>query len=186
MSTKTKKKNFGFLKFLLIIAGLVICLHIITDGDSTDFISATLVDIFNLEEQADTIPSTSPSGTSATTPSPTPGTIPSAAPSTAPSPTPSTIPSAAPSTAPSKADRLPSVPEELLDHVYLGARASGPCSAFVGDVVVLVAFVNDPVTVWTDAKIAESKQSVEETMARIRQDAATYGVDLDIRAGNLQ
>ena len=95
MSTNVKPKKLGFGKGLILIAAILIVLHWISDGKSTEFIK----DIFR-----DTTDST---GTTA-----------------------------APTTPP-QAERLPSVPEELWDHVYLDTRGQGSCARFTGNVTVL-------------------------------------------------
>ena len=79
-------------------------------------------------------------------------------------------------------DRLPSVPEALRNHVYLQSRDQGACASFTGDVKLLVIFVSDPESVWTEARIGQTKQEIETVIARIRQDAATYGSKLDLSA----
>ena len=95
MSTNVKPKKLGFGKGLILIAAILIVLHWVSDGKSTEFIK----DIFR-----DTTDST---GTTA-----------------------------APTTPP-QAERLPSVPEELWDHVYLDTRGQGSCARFTGNVTVL-------------------------------------------------
>lgn len=77
-------------------------------------------------------------------------------------------------------NRLPSVPEELQNHVYLASRGYGACAGFTGKVKLMVIFVSDPEVSWTEDKIGQSRQDIEATMARIRQDAATYGAELNL------
>ena len=140
MSTNVKPKKLGFGKGLILIAAILIVLHWVSDGKSTEFIK----DIFR-----DTTDST---GTTA-----------------------------APTTPP-QADRLPSVPEELWDHVYLDTRGQGSCARFTGNVTVLFVFADDPQTQWTLEEIESTKQEIEPILARIRQDAAAFGATLNLTA----
>ena len=83
---------------------------------------------------------------------------------------------------PSQADRLPNIPEELWDHVYLKTKAQGPCKAFTGNVTMLVVFVNDPDTLWSQAEIEAEKQQIGQIVSRISQDAQACGADLNLTA----
>lgn len=85
-----------------------------------------------------------------------------------------------PSEGSTAADRLPSVPEELWEHVYLNARGCGSCEGFTGDVKMLVVFVNDPECSWTDSEIDEIKNELASTVSRISGDAADWGASLNL------
>lgn len=88
---------------------------------------------------------------------------------------------AAPTTPP-QADRLPSVPEALWDHVYLDTRGQGSCDSFTGNVTVLVVFVDDPEVAWTPEETETAKQEIETILERIRLDTAAFGASLDLKA----
>lgn len=147
MATNTKRKKSGFLKFLLWSLLLLIGLHLMTEGESTEAILGFL--------KGEDASQTEPSGTE-------------------------TGSTQMPAT--QDADRLPSVPEELYAHVYLASRGRGACAGFTGDVKMMVIFVSDPESSWTEEQIGQTKQEIETTMARIRQDAADYGAELNLTA----
>ena len=79
-------------------------------------------------------------------------------------------------------NRLPSVPDTMREHVYLTSRGYGACTGFTGNVKFYVVFVSDPEAAWTEDRITQTKQEIEATMARIRQDAAAYGAVLNLTA----
>lgn len=80
----------------------------------------------------------------------------------------------------SEVERLPNVPAELQEHVFLGARSHGACDSFTGNVKMLVVFVNDPQYRWSDGEIATAQSEVSATVNRMIGDAAAYGVSLDL------
>ena len=84
------------------------------------------------------------------------------------------------------ADRLPSVPEELYNHVYLDARAAGISSTLTGDVLVTVILVDDPTGSWSDEEVAAIRENHETAAADIVAEAAAYGVDLNLTFQYLQ
>lgn len=77
-------------------------------------------------------------------------------------------------------ERLPNVPAELQEHVFLGARSHGACDTFEGNVKMLVVFVDDPRYRWTGGEIEQAKNEITATANRMMGDAATYGVSLNL------
>ncbi len=90
--------------------------------------------------------------------------------------------SALPSTPPSvpAVDRLPNMPEDLRNHVYLDMRLWGNCEKLTGHVVVTAIFVNDPNAVWTDGEIGAVQSDLQAAASRIMSDAASYGSGLNL------
>lgn len=77
-------------------------------------------------------------------------------------------------------NKLPGIPEELTDHVFLNARAAGISSKLVGDVRVIVIFVTNPSSSWTYEEMTEVQTGHEAMTAEILAEAASYGVSLDL------
>lgn len=77
-------------------------------------------------------------------------------------------------------NKLPSIPEELTDHVFLNARAAGISSKLVGDVRVIVIFVTNPSSSWTYEEMTEVQTGHEAMTAEILAEAASYGVSLNL------
>ncbi len=77
-------------------------------------------------------------------------------------------------------NKLPGIPEELTDHVFLNARAAGISSKLVGDVRVIVIFVTNPSSSWTYEEMTEVKTGHEAMTAEILAEAASYGVSLNL------
>lgn len=75
---------------------------------------------------------------------------------------------------------LPSVPEELQNHVYLNSRKWKNKPVFSGNVAVTVLFVSDPDGKWTDSEIAEIKQQLQEEVSRITTDASKYDISVKL------
>ncbi len=75
---------------------------------------------------------------------------------------------------------LPGIPEELLDHVFLNARAAGISSKLVGDVRVIVIFVTNPSSSWTYEEMTAVQTGHEVMTAEILAEAAAHGVPLDL------
>ena len=85
-----------------------------------------------------------------------------------------------PVTTPPQIDRLPSVPAELRQHVYLNARDWGYCEKLTGNVAITAIFVSDPEASWSDAQINTVKSELQSVVSRITSDAASYGVQVNI------
>lgn len=85
-----------------------------------------------------------------------------------------------PVTNPPQVDRFPSVPAELHDHVYLGARDWGFCEKLTGKVAITVIFVSDPEGSWSDTEISTIKNDLQSAVSRITSDAASYGAQVSI------
>lgn len=77
-------------------------------------------------------------------------------------------------------NKLPGIPEELTDHVFLNARAAGISSKLVGDVRVIVIFVTNPSSSWTYEEMTEVQTGHEAMTAEILAEAASYGVSLNL------
>lgn len=77
-------------------------------------------------------------------------------------------------------NKLPGIPEELTDHVFLNARAAGISSKLVGDVRVIVIFVTNPSSSWTYEEMTKVQTGHEAMTAEILAEAASYGVSLNL------
>lgn len=116
---------------------------------------------------------TRPDDTQATTPSQSETIITTPQDTTTATNPPSTTP---PATEPPATEvRLPSVPDELQQHVYLNSRKWKNKPVFSGNIAVTVLFVSDPDGKWADNEIAEIKQQLQDEVARITTDASKYG-----------
>ncbi len=79
-----------------------------------------------------------------------------------------------------EADRLPSVPDGMRDHVYLNMRDWGYCEKLTGNVIITFLFVNDPEATWSDAQISTMKADLQAVADRIESDATGYGAHVNI------
>lgn len=77
-------------------------------------------------------------------------------------------------------DRLPNMPRELWNNVFLFSKNNGVCEALTGDVLITVVAVDDPAGTWTDENIAEQKKLYEAQARVLESEASRYGVQLDI------
>ncbi len=75
--------------------------------------------------------------------------------------------------------RLPSIPEELWDHVYLSCRDMGSCLKFCGRAAFLCVFVTDEESTWTEAEMDAAKLEFEKAAAFISFEAARYGAEAE-------
>lgn len=75
--------------------------------------------------------------------------------------------------------KLPSMPEELWDHVYLTGRSNGNCLSLTGRAALLCVFVNDESSVWTEEAKAEAMKEFERGAEMIKSEAARYGAEAE-------
>ena len=162
----SKKKKSPVFKIVLWALLIFVGLQIFTDGEFGEDLADFWEDIFLSS------PDSTPDDYSR--PSIAPG-------HSSSSSTSATTPSTSATQSPED-DRLPSVPEELKEHVYLGARSSGTCDGFSGNVALYIIFVNDSQCSWTDWEITEIQNTVNASLATITSDAASYGATLNLTA----
>lgn len=93
------------------------------------------------------------------------------------------VTTAAPETTAVPAVTDPPVPSEYADHVYLIAKDSGNCSELVGVVYLNVFLVNDTVSSWDAASVAELEAAFAEQEKSLEADAKKYGKQLDMIIG---
>lgn len=77
-------------------------------------------------------------------------------------------------------DRLPGVPKELQENVFLNTRCGGSCETLTGKVHITILFVSDPGAVWSEEEIALQQQKINIIADTIRTDAASFGADLTL------
>lgn len=163
MANTSQKKKSGFGKLLLWVVILFVALHIFTDGEFTD----DLLEIFDKDEPSYTVSDPTinkiPTNTTGNIPTNTTGSIPTNT-----------------TTGVTQPDLLPSVPEALRNHVYLGWRGQGYCEELTGNATITVIFVSDPEGAWTDSQINAVKTDMQSTVSRITSDAAGYGAQVNI------
>ncbi len=141
-------------------------------GDSTVFTVlrdgqyVTLEIVFGIKPEESTPVSTGPQQS-----------VPSITPPVSTNPPASTNP---PVTTPPQADRLPSVPAELRQHVYLNSRDWGYCEKLIDNVSITAIFVNDPEGSWSDEEINTVKNELQSVVSRITADASSYGAQVNI------
>lgn len=75
--------------------------------------------------------------------------------------------------------RLPSVPEEMWEHVYLSGRDMGSCLKFCGRAAFLCVFVTDDESTWTDAEMDAAKLEFDKAAELISSEAARYGAEAE-------
>ena len=124
MSRTYKKKRFRFWKLLIWIVVIVVALNTISDGKFGDWLSALVQDGSSYQTeptdgQTNGPEETEPGAANPSIPNPTDPEP------TDPEPTENNA---------SQIDRLPSVPEALRNHVYLGSRDRGYCEKLTGKV----------------------------------------------------
>lgn len=76
--------------------------------------------------------------------------------------------------------RLPSVPEEMWEHVYLSGRDIGSCLKFCGRAAFLCVFVTDDESTWTKEEMDAAKLEFDKAAAFISSEAARYGAEAEI------
>ncbi len=79
-----------------------------------------------------------------------------------------------------KNPKLPSMPEELWEHVYLTGRSNGNCLSLTGRAALLCVFANDDGSVWTEEAKAEAMKEFERGAEMIKSEAARYGAEAEI------
>ena len=135
------------------------------------------------ETQPATNPTTSatPATQSATTAPTTPTTLPPTQPTTAPT---------QPATEPTDPTQPPEpenpVPEELRNNYYLSSKGYGACEEMVGKIHVLVVFVNDLISKWTEYEMQQSQAAFADHETNMEAAAARYGAEMDITMTYLQ
>lgn len=73
------------------------------------------------------------------------------------------------------------VPPEYINNYYLVYKGSGFCERLTGDVLVTVIFVTDPVSGWDEAGMQNVQSIFDAELADMEQDAAAFGVKLDMQ-----
>ncbi len=86
----------------------------------------------------------------------------------------------------SDAERLPSIPEELWDHIYLENRGNGACESLTGDVLLTVIFVDDDESVWTEEEKQAVKAMHTEEIAVLTGQAQQFGASLHISVNYME
>ena len=76
--------------------------------------------------------------------------------------------------------RLPSVPEEMWDHVFLEYRDRGSCLQLDGKAAFLCVFVNDEESRWTPEEINAAKLEFDKAAEFISKEAKRYGAETEI------
>lgn len=74
----------------------------------------------------------------------------------------------------------PNLPEELQDNVYLQNRGMGDCQSMTGQVLLTVIFASDGESTWSESRMQELTASIGQVEARMEQDAAAWGAQLDL------
>ena len=77
-------------------------------------------------------------------------------------------------------ERLPSVPEDLTEHVFLKGRDMGPCLKLCGKAAFLCVFVTDGESTWTEDEMAAAKLEFENAASFISAEAERYGSAVEI------
>lgn len=83
-------------------------------------------------------------------------------------------------------DRLPSVPQDLRNHLFLNVRDAGNSGTLTGDVLITVIFVEDEESKWTTAEIDALKSGHIAMTNTILSEASSKGVSLNIQMQYLQ
>lgn len=126
-----------------------------------------------------------------TDPQPTTNPTTSAAPTTQrPTTTPTLPPTqpTKPTTQPTQPETQPTepavpenpVPEELRNNYYLGSKDQGDCERMTGNINVLVVFVSDSISKWTESDMQMSKTAFADHEANMEAAAARYGAEMEL------
>lgn len=155
-------------KVLLWVVGVVLALQILSGGSFLREVS----DAIKSDNTQTFVPITDPTQSDTQNP---------AGPD-APDPTGSDTqdPTSPPQVSTPSKERYPSLPDELRNHVVLGARDQGISATLTGDVLITVVFVNDPTSTWTADRMAEMKAEDTAMLGEILADAAAYGINLKL------
>ena len=78
------------------------------------------------------------------------------------------------------AARLPSIPEELRNNIFLNTRSSGTCESLTGDVMLTIVFVDDAESSWTTEEIDAVKEQQLDATALLQEQAAAYNASLNL------
>ena len=78
------------------------------------------------------------------------------------------------------AKRLPSVPENLKEHMLLQMRGIGPCDKLRGDVGITVIFADDSESSWTQTQINSYMNEINVAVHALVHEANSRGLDLQI------
>lgn len=81
----------------------------------------------------------------------------------------------------SPGERLPSVPQEMWNHVLLGTRDAGISATLTDDVLITVIFVDDTSSTWTTEDMEAVKATHATVTNTILEQAASYGADLNLQ-----
>ena len=87
---------------------------------------------------------------------------------------------APPQSSPQSHDWYSAWPKDMREHVLLGSRGSGVSATLTGKVLITVVFVNDATSTWTANDIADKKAADASQIAKIMEEAASYGAVLNI------
>lgn len=82
-------------------------------------------------------------------------------------------------------DRLPSIPLSLRGNAYLDFRGRGYCETLTGDILLTVIFANDSDCSWTEDQTDQLRSEIDQTVAHIEADAATYGAQVRLHTSYL-
>lgn len=72
------------------------------------------------------------------------------------------------------------------EHFALRSRNVGPCRKLLGDVELIVVFVNTPQHRWTDKKKQEVYKITDSSMGFMRKNAKAYRANVNFTAGYLE
>ncbi len=72
-------------------------------------------------------------------------------------------------------------PEPLRPHWAMESRERGDCRTLTGDIIITILFVDEPGNPWTDEARQEAKESHNEAVYTIYEQAESYGASLDVR-----
>ena len=78
------------------------------------------------------------------------------------------------------AERLPSVPEELREHVFLEGRDMGSCLKLCGKAAFLCVFVTDGESTWTEDEMEAAKLAFGNAASLITAEAERYGAETQV------
>ena len=76
--------------------------------------------------------------------------------------------------------------EALGEHFALRSRNVGPCRKLLGNVTLLVVFVNTPQHPWTEQKKQEVYQITNSSLGYMRKNARAYHANVNFSAGYLE
>ena len=78
------------------------------------------------------------------------------------------------------------VPEALRNNYYLGSKGYGACAEMTGNIHLLIVFVSDSISKWTEGDILETKNAFADHETKLEEAATQRGAKMDVSMSYLE